>query len=96
MHMRAKPKGSEISRYDTLKQVEKSIGRTPADLLNGPILKDEHARAWELFNTLPAHSYQELDAYVRLTGEPLEPWETEAIIKLSRHIGEDLSTWPPK
>jgi len=94
--MRSKPKGSEVSRYDTLKQVEKSTGKTPAGLLNGPILRREHADAWDIFNTLAEHSYQEIESFGRLTGNFLSAWEVDAIMTLSRYIGEDLSRWPPK
>ena len=94
--MRSAPKGSEISRYDILQQVEKTTGETPKDLLETPELRPEHAHAWELFNKLGEYSFQEIDAYSRLTGDHVKPWESEAIMVLSKHIGEDLQQWPPK
>lgn len=94
--MRSKPKGSEVSRYDTLKQVEKSTGKTPAGLLDVPELQPEHAQAWELFNKLGQHSYQEIDAYCRLTGNFLSAWEVDAIMTLTKYIGEEITRWPPK
>lgn len=40
-------------------------------------------------------SYNELAAYVTMTGISLSPWEVEAIMKLTRYMGEELNKWPP-
>lgn len=94
--MQAKPKGSEVSRYDSLKQVEKSLGRTPKELQNAPELRVEHSNAWRVFNSLGEHSYQEIDAYSRLTGDNLSGWEVEAIMTLTKYRGQEINQWPPK
>jgi|TARA_R100000479_G_C6300348_1_gene169987 hypothetical protein len=93
--MHSKPPESTISRYDTLKQVEKTTGRTPPDLLNGPKLRDEHKYAWDAFVTMREHTYSEIEAYSRLTGVTLCPWEVEAIMALSRQR-EAGTQWQPK
>ena len=90
-----RPEGSSISRYDTLKQVEKSTGRTPQDLLNGPSIGSEHHYAWEAFCVLKDHTYSEIEAYSRLTGVKLSPWEVDAVIALSRHREAGIQ-WQPK
>ena len=95
-YIHSKPKGSEISRYATYKQVEKSTGKTPKDLLNAPTLREELVDLWKLFCELPEYTYSELEAYGRLTGITLSPWEVDAIIKLNKYRGEELNKWPPK
>jgi len=45
--MHSAPEGSSISRYDTLKQVEKSTGRTPPELRNAPSLSSDYHHAWD-------------------------------------------------
>jgi hypothetical protein len=94
--MQQRPKGSEISRYETLKQVEKSTGKTPKELINAPKLRSEAQAIWILFCELTQASYTELASYVTMTGISLSPWEVEAIMKLTRYMGEELQRWPPK
>jgi len=94
--MQGRPKGSEVSRYDTLKQVEKSLGRKPEALQNAPELRSEHRNAWDVFNRLGECSYQEIDAYVRITGDELSGWEIEAIMRLNLYRGIEEKQWPPK
>lgn len=93
--MHSKPADSTISRYETLKQVEKTTGKTPPDLLNAPALRDEHKYAWEAFVTMREHTYTEIEAYSRLTGVMLCPWEIEAVMALSRQR-EAGTQWQPK
>lgn len=93
--MHSRPEGSSISRYDTLKQVEKSTGRTPPDLLAAPELRGEHSYAWETFCSLKMHTYAEIEAYGRLTGVTLSPWEVDAVMVLAR-LREALPEWQPK
>jgi hypothetical protein len=93
--MHGKPEGSTISRYDSLKQVEKTTGKTPPDLLGGPKFKQEFEYAWQMFCTMPKHSYTEIEAYSRLTGVKLSPWEVEAVMVLSRQREAGIQ-WQPK
>ena len=72
------------------------MGTPPEELLEAPELRPEHDHAWKLFKKLGEYSFQEIDAYSRLTGDCVRPWESEAIMALSKHIGEDLQQWPPK
>jgi len=81
------PEGSTISRYQTLKQVEKSRGVTPPELLNAPKLSWKHEDAWVAYTSLKSHDYAELESYMRLTGKILDWWEIEAIMELAKHKG---------
>jgi len=93
--MQSKPEGSNVSRYETFKQVEKTIGRTPTDLALAPTLDADLAYAWEAFCVLREHTFAEIEAYGRLTGVKLEPWEVEAVMALRRHR-EAGTQWQPK
>jgi hypothetical protein len=87
MKMHSAPEGSSISRYETLKQVEKSTGRTPPELLNTPSLSRDFEHAWEAYTSLREYTYTELDSYVRLTGCELDCWEVEAVMTLAKYRG---------
>lgn len=94
-YIHASPQGSSVSRYDTFKQVEKSTGKPSKDLLSAPVLSIEHDNALAAYNALGVHTWQELDAYMRLSGNLLAGWEIEAVMKLSK-FKEESPTWPPK
>lgn len=79
------PEGSKVSRYDTLKQVEKSRGVTPPELLNAPRLSWRHEDCWIAYTSLREHTYPELESYMKLTGRMLDWWEIEAIMELAKH-----------
>lgn len=79
------PEGSKISRYESLKQVEKSRGVTPPELLNAPTLSWQHDDCWIAYTSLTDHTWLELESYMRLTGRVLDPWEIEAIMELAKH-----------
>jgi len=81
------PEGSKISRYQTLKQVEKARGVTPPELLNAPSLSWQHDDAWVAYTSLKQHTFAELESYMRLTNKILDWWEIEAIMELSKHKG---------
>lgn len=77
------------TRRENLKQVEKQTGRTPEDLL-GPQLPSLVSHIWSAFLMLSAGrqtamggmnplSYGEIEAWSRLSGVTLEPWELDAI-----------------
>jgi len=79
------PEGSKISRYESLKQVEKSRGVTPPELLNAPTLSWQHDDCWVAYTSLKDHTWSELESYMRLTERTLDPWEIEAIMELAKH-----------
>ena len=79
------PEGSKVSRYEILKQVEKSRGVTPPELLNAPKLSWQHSNCWIAYTSLRDHTYPELESYMRLTGEILDWWEIEAVMELAKH-----------
>ena len=85
--MHSAPEGSSISRYETLKQVEKSTGRTPPELRNVPSLSNLHQYAWEAYTSLKEYTYTELDSYTRLSGYELDCWEVEAVMTLAKYRG---------
>lgn len=95
MYIHAYPEGSKVSRYDTLKQVEKSTGITPPDLVNAPNLCPELDTAWTVFTTLTEHTHQEIQSFITLTGEMLFTWEVRAIVKLAK-FREVTPKWPLK
>lgn len=95
MWIHSHPEGSDISRYETLKQVEKTTGVTPPDLLSAPKLSVDHDDAWAAYTSMANHSYVELQAYEALTGVKLDPWEVKAIMSLSKHRGAP-PIWPLK
>jgi hypothetical protein len=73
-------------------QVEEQTGRTPLPLI-GPEFPDEVLHVWSAFlllnqsrsqgfnGPLPI-TYQEIDAWLRLTNNRLFPWEIEVVKKL--------------
>jgi hypothetical protein len=81
------PEGSKISRYETLKQVEKSRGVTPPELLNAPKLSWQHSDSWTAYTSLREHTYPELESYMKLANQTLDWWEIEAIMELAKHKG---------
>jgi hypothetical protein len=86
-HINGYPEGSKISRLQTLKQVEKSRGVTPPELLNAPKLSWRHDDCWLAYTSLREHTYPEIESYMRLTGAILDQWEIEAIMQLAKHKG---------
>lgn len=92
MYVHSKPEGSSVSRYETLKQVEKSTGRTPKELEAAPQLSEVHADAFEAYMALPEYTYAEVESYIRLTGKQLSSWEVEAIMVLAKYRGVE-PTW---
>jgi hypothetical protein len=83
--MNQRPEGSKISRYETLKQVEKSTGKTPPELINAPSLRAELTNLWDAYGSMVEYTYTELKHYGELTGNQLDAWEVSAIIKLAKY-----------
>jgi len=88
----AYPEGSKISRLDSLKQVEKSRGVTPPELLNAPQLSWKHDDCWKAYVSLKDHTWQEVESYMRLTGHILDQWEIQAIMTLAKYKDQE-PTW---
>jgi len=95
MWIHSAPEGSDVSRYDSLKQVEKTTGKTPPDLVNAPTISADHDDAWNAYTSLQTFTYAEIEAYERLTGVKLDTWEVNAIMKLSKYRGASPK-WPLK
>lgn len=80
-------KGSKANRLDTLNQVWKQTKKRPAKL-DGPKMPTQLSYLWNDFITLKnanaaqSISYQELDAFCRLTEIDLKCWETDILINL--------------
>lgn len=75
-----------------LQAIERQTGRTPQMLLDAPRLPEGCEELWRIFTEL--HScrgnagmgpqritYSDIDAFQRVTGTVLQPWEREAIHK---------------
>lgn len=88
--MHSRPEGSKVSRFETCQQVQKS-GIEPIEFVQAPELPAECAELWEAFTRLSLCSYQEIDAYQRLTGVELVTWEIDALIGLDK-----IRNNPPK
>jgi hypothetical protein len=80
--MHSIPEGSKVSRYDTAVQAQKSINM-PLPELNAPELPDSCKHLWRLLTTLETVSYGELEAYQRVTGDDLAPWEIDVIMQIN-------------
>lgn len=91
----ASPEGSKISRYETLKQVEKSTGKMPKDLQNAPTFPEEACYAWKAYTSLSKHTWTELASYIDITKIALEVWECEAVMELAKYR-EARPQWPLK
>jgi hypothetical protein len=76
-------------------QVQKSTGKTPKDLENAPTLDIEFDYALKAYKEMTEHSWQELDAYLRHSGNDLVPWEIKAVMTLAQYKDE-VPTWPLK
>jgi len=94
-YIHSRPEGSTISRYESLRQVQKTTGKTPIELQQGPDLPLELQDTWDAFNSLTEFTYTEIHNFVSLTGQDLEPWEVKAIVKLAKYR-EVQPTWPLK
>lgn len=97
--MNGHDKGSKISRLEALKQVEKTLKRTPDALKDAPKPPPELVDLWGFFVALKNSSdgpisYTEIQAYAELTGNDLAPWEVEAIKMLDQvFIREQAKQW---
>lgn len=85
--MYSKAKGSKVSRYQELKQVEKTLGRKPKALQDLPQLDPDLDYLWAIFVELSNGSkdgitYTDIKAYCDLKGE-LSLFEVEAIMAIS-------------
>ena len=78
------PKGQKISRRESLQQVAAQLKRLPRELRNAPKIPDGYGWLWSVYVSLKNAaagpvSYSEIEAYCRLTGESLTPFEVDAI-----------------
>lgn len=76
-------------------QVQKSTGKTPKDLENTPTLGVEFDYALKAYKELTVYTWQELESYMRLSGNQLDSWEIEAVMTLAQHRDE-VPQWPLK
>lgn len=78
------PSGSTVSRYDTLKQVEKTLGSPHPDL-EVPDLDPLVLETWNAYIDIKSGvdriSFLEIKAYTELV-RLLDPWEVKAIKRL--------------
>ena len=67
----------------------------PKDLQDAPDLGIEFDDALKAYKALTTHTWQELDAYMRLSGNALSAWEIEAVMTLAKYRDE-VPKWPLK
>lgn len=81
-------KGEKVSRYDNLKQVEKSLRRKPKQLQGLIEINEDVRYIWDLFIDLFSStggeiSYSEIKAYSELIAD-VSPFEIRCIMALKR------------
>ena len=87
-YLHATPEGQTVSRYDQLKQVEKTLGAEPNSMVKVSDLPESAYNAWRVFCELISNvgseniTYSELAAYCALTGDELMNWEIKAIMTI--------------
>ena len=78
-------RGSRLTTFETLTKIQEKTGRIMDDLI-APELPEELEYIWlqflEIRKGAIAIGYAELDAYSRVTGYELTPWESELILKI--------------
>ena len=75
------------SKRAYLKQAAKSRGREPQE--EEVWIPEEGARIWLLYWRLrkgQSISYQEIEAFQRVTGYELESWEVEIVVKIDASV----------
>lgn len=86
--MAAEEEGGTVLEH--LQALERKTGKTPQALLDAPVLPEACVELWDIFKELHACrgstgfgpaciSYGDIDAFQRVTGVTLQPWELEAI-----------------
>jgi hypothetical protein len=76
--------GSKASRRAVLKDVEKQIGKRPAQL-KAFELPDTMVIVWDIYCMLsPNFSLQELSAYCDLTGYQLSPNQVDLLCRINK------------
>lgn len=90
-----------------LRSAERQTGRTPQALRDAPPCPAGCEELWAIFNELHACrgsngfgpvriSYVDLDAFQRVTGISLAPWEIDAIRRADRAYMNDWAERQPK
>jgi hypothetical protein len=95
------PQEDGVPLIDHLLAVEEKSGQTPQALLDAPLCPPACEELWRIFGEL--HScrgntgfgpmritYTDLDAFQRVSGTTLRPWEREAIFRADKAY---LSDW---
>jgi len=81
-----KDKGSDLTRLETWSRIKESTGRESTELQERPIIDENLIYLWNLFMDIKTGceglSYLDLDAYQRVTGTTLTPWESSMMLDL--------------
>lgn len=88
-------KGSKVSRLESLKQVEKTLGKKPKQLEEAPELRDCLDYIWSLFVRLRNASdgpisYTEIQSYMDIYGR-LAVFEIDAIMLLDSEYRKEVT-----
>lgn len=81
------PTGSRQSLRASLTQVWKTTGRKPAQLADAPECPEELEYLWDFYRevfTGEPLTFQEMEAWSRMTGKPVTGWEADALKSIDR------------
>lgn len=85
-HAYGRDEGSKVSRLAQWEQVKKTTGIEPQKLKERPKLREECLYLWSLYIEIQKGSdsvgYLEIDAYKRLIGADLTPWQVSLMIEI--------------
>lgn len=79
-------KGASVKRIEIWERISERRGRRVEPLANKPTLPDEVVYIWSIYLDVRRGceklSFQELDAYQKLTGADLTPFEVDALMTI--------------
>ena len=84
-HAYRKDKNSPVTRLEVWLRIEKETGKESTELQERPTLNENLIYIWNLYNDIKKGcdglSFTDLDAYQRVTGITITPWEASVILE---------------
>ena len=81
-----KDKKSPITRLEVWLRIEKDTGQKSAELQERPTLQENLIYIWNLYTDIKKGcdglSFVDLDAYQRITGVIITPWEASIMLEI--------------